>query len=479
MMGSGVMNLRNVAKNTGALTVANLLNRTMAFLVSIPLAVYLGEEMLGLYAQAYAFVNIFSYFNELGLSQLMVQDASRDKSKLPLYFGNALLVKVTAIVVVFLIMLLCMVLMGYSGTLCVMIIILGLGMGFNNFNQTVYNYYQTKEKMSVAAGFQFLESLLIALMTLGVIFVTRQGVVAVTAAHLISFGLLTILLLLALRKQIRPVVDVSRIPQMIAKGIPFGLQRAVNNIFPNVTILLLSLLLVAKADIGIFRAAQNLVVPLVFLPNAFAQSIYPILFRLGANDKIGHQKAMEKVFKILAAVGIPASFFLWMLSSEIIHLLYRGKFEASAAVFAALCWYFAFECLCYPLGDVMMTMNRRWQRTIIQGSGLVLLVALTLWAQARYGLMGSVWAILLVEVFLFLSYYIYIRLKMYPIRIWRQLPSVLAASACMMGTAYLVKSWNPVLVACTAAAVYSVVIFVIDNDMRFLLKRVLKRSSES
>jgi len=474
------VNIRNVVKNTGALTMASVLSKAISFLVNIPLALHLGKEALGLYATAYAFVNIFSYFNEFGLSQLMVQDASRDSSKLPVYFGNALLVKVAAAIGIFLIMMLCMMLMtSFSEIQCVMIVILGIAMGFNNVNQTIYHYYQAKEKMSTAAGFQFLDTLLIATLTLGVIYVTHQGVVAVTVAHLMTYVLLTVLLFLALRKRIRPVVDKSIIPQMIGMGMPFGVQRAVSNIFPNVTILVMAQLLVSEGEIGIFRVAQNLVVPLVFLPNAFSQSIYPILYRLGVGDQTRHQNSMEKVFKILAAVGVPASLFLWMLSSEIIHWVYRGQYDAAAPVFAMLCWYFALECLKSPLGDVMMTSNRRWQRTIIQGIGLVLLVGLTVWAQPRYGLVGCVGAILAVEAFQFIGYYVYIRLKMYSIRIWRQLPPILAASLIMMGTAYLVKSWHPLLVACLSASMYFVMLFAIDKELRLLLMRILRGSPDS
>lgn len=472
------MNIRHVIKNTGALTVSTTLSRAMAFLIGIPLARYMGPESMGLYAAAYAFVNIFSYFNELGLSQLMVREGSRDSAKLPVYFGNALLVKMAAVVIVFMVMLLCLALTGFSRLKCELIIILGLAMAFNNINQTVYNYYQARQNMAAVAGFQFLESLLIAVLTLGVIFVTHQGVLAVTVTHLMTFALVSFLLLLATRKQVKPVADVPGIPRMIGAGLPFGLQRAVSSIIPNASVFVMSLLLVPDADVGLFRMAQSPVVALVFLPNAFINSIYPILFQLGAGDPLRHQTVMEKVFKILAAVGIPGSFLMCMTAPRIIGFLYGDKYAGSAMIFAVLSWHFALECLNYPLGDVLTTKNRQWQRAVLQGIGLALLVALTFWAQPRFGLMGSAWAILAVEAFLFLGYYIFIRLKMYPIRIWRQLPTVMAASLIMIGVAYLTRNWHPLFVV-SAAAAYVFVLFAIDKELRFLLKLVLRRSPKS
>ncbi|MCL1789763.1 MAG: flippase [Peptococcaceae bacterium] len=495
------MDFQVVVKNTGLMTVSTMLNKVMQFVVGILLARYLGLVGFGLYSAAYAFVNIFSYFHELGVSQLMVQDCSRDRTKLSLYFGNALFVKVVAIVVVsvfmFAVLLICWMWLDFDTAQCMMIIILGIAMGFYNVSQTFFSYYQTIEKMSVTAGFQFLQALLIAIMTLGVLFVTHngavlrvskylvsyfsvsasQGATAVTATHLISYVLITVLLLLVLRKQPKPIKDVSKLPKMVGEGLPFGLQRAVSSIIPNATIFVMSILVVSSEEVAIFRAAQILVITLVFLPNTFAYAIYPILFRLGAGEQIRHQTAMEKVFKILAAVGIPVSFFFCVFSTEIIGLIYGAEYSSSAVVFAVLSWYFALECLSYPLGEALMTRNRQWQRTIMQGVCLILLVGLTLWAQPRYGLMGSSWSILLVEGFLFLGYYLYIRVRMYPIRIWRQLPSVLMSSALAIGLAYLIRNWHVVLVACLAAMVYFAVLFAIDKDLRQLLLRILFKGS--
>lgn len=468
------MNIRHIIKNTGALTMSTTLSRAMSFLIGIPLARYMGAESMGLYAKAYAFVNIFSYFNELGLSQLMVREGSRDSRKLPVYYGNALLVKTIAVVIMFFVMLLCMTLTGFSWFQCELIIILGLAMGFNNINQTVYNYYQTKQDMVTVAKYQFLESFLIAALTLVIIFVTHQDIFAVTVTHLISFALISFLLLLSMRKQVRPVVDVPGIPRMIGDGLPFGLQRAVNSILPNVSVFTLSLLLISDAEVGLFRVAQSLVITLVFLPNAFINSIYPILFQLGAGDPLQHQKTMEKVFKILAAVGIPGSFLMCLAAPEIISLLYGEEYAGSAVIFAVLSWHFALECLNYPLGDVLTTKNRQWQRAILQGLSLVFLIVLTIVLQTRYGLIGSAWAIIVVEIFLFLGYYVFIRLKVYPIRIWRQLPGVLLATLVMTAVAYFTLSWH-ILFIIGAAAAYVLVLFLIDKEVRFLFKQILKR----
>ena len=472
------MNIRLIMKNTGALTASTTLSRAIAFFVGILLARYLGPESMGLYAKAYAFVNIFSYFNELGLSQLMVREGSRDSTKLPLYYGNALLVKAVMVVIVFAVMMLCLAQTGFSWLQCELIIILGVGMALNNINQTVYNYYQTKQNMAAAAGYQFLEALFIAVLTLGVIFIGGLGVLAVMAAHLAAFALVFILLQLAMRKQVNPVVDLRKIPRMIGEGLPFGLQRAVNAMIPNASIFVLSLMLVSDAEAGLFRVAQSLVVALIFLPNAFASALYPVLFQLGAGDQNQHQEVMEKVFKILAAVGIPGSFLMWITAPRIIDLLYGAKYADSAAIFAVLSWYFALECLNYPLGDVLTTKNRPWQRAVLQGISLGLLVALTVWAQSRFGLMGSAWAILAVEAFLFWGYYIYIRVRMYPIRIWRQLPGVVLASLAMTGVAWLTLNLHFLIEVSAAAVAYAVVLFVVDKDLRYLLKKALRRSPE-
>lgn len=458
------MDTRLIAKNATALGVAGVLAKAITAVVGIVVTRYLGPGPFGDYSAAYAFVGTFILFTEPGISQLMVQEGSRNERVLPQYFGNTLFFKAITAVFVYILMLIFMFPAGYSTTVKTMIAVLGIAVGFNALNQSAYNYYQTRQQMYLAAGFQFLNTVLIAFLTMMVIMMGR-GVVAITFTHLVSYILISIMLYLALRGKVRPEIKLKRLPDMVLKGLPFGIHRIFYNIYFQLSILLLSLVS-TNVELGIYSAAYKLVLMLIFLPSLLTSAIYPVLYRLGVTDKDRHRNTIEKVFKMLSSVGIPGSVLLFILAGPLTDWLYAGKFNESIPILMIVCWFLALECMSFALGDVLTTTNRQWQRTLIQGSALLILFLFTLILYPRLGIYGAAYALILVEVFVFLGYYILVRRRVYQIRIWRQLPVITAASLVMAGAAFLLRGWHPLLASALAGTLYLAVLVIFDRDFR-------------
>ena len=458
------MDTRLIIKNAAALGISGILAKAVTAVVGIFVTRYLGPGPFGDYSTAYAFVSIFILFSELGISQLMVQESSRDAAVLPRYFGNTLFIKGSISVVCYIFMLIFMFPAGYNSIVRTMIIILGLAVSFNALNQSVYNYYQAVEKMYLSAGFQFLNTALIGVLTLAVM-LSGFGVVEITATHLISYILTSILLCLALRGKIKPEIELRSLPSMVKKGLPFGIHRIFYYIFLQLSIFILSLT-ASNVEVGIFSAAYKLVLMLIFLPSLMTSALYPVLYQMGESDKNSHRNTIEKVFKVLSAVGIAGSVLFFVLAGPLTEWLYAGKFNESIPILMIVSWFLALECMSFSLGDVLTTTNRQWQRALVQGSALALLLILIIALNSFYGIYGAAWALIIAECYIFIGYYFLIRRGVYKIRIWRQLPSIIVASGIMAGTAWFLRSWHPVLCGVVAGVVFSLVIMAIDRDFR-------------
>lgn len=458
------LDTRLIVKNATALGISGVLAKAITAVVGIFVTRYLGPGPFGDYSAAYAFVGTVILFSELGMSQYMVQEGSRNEGVLPKYFGNTLFFKSLMVIVCYIFMLILMYPAGYSTTVKIMIAVLGVAVGFNALNQSVYNYYQARQQMYLAAGFQFLTTVLIGGLTLLVI-LTGMGVVAITATHLITYVLTSILLFLALRNKVKPQIKIREISSMVKGGLPFGTHRIFYYIFLQLSILVLSLT-TTNVELGIYSAAYKLVLMLIFLPSLLTSALYPVLYQLGETDKDKHQYTIEKVFKMLSAVGIAGSVLIFVLAEPLVIWLYAGKFNASIPILMIVSWFLALECMSYSLGDVLTTTNRQWQRTIIQGSGLLILFLLIIILNPYLGIYGAAYALIFVEAFIFLGYYILVRQKVYKVHIWRQLPIILLASLLMAATAWILIGWNPLISATIAGIVYCTVLVAFDKDFR-------------
>lgn len=469
------MDTRLIAKNAAALGVSGLVAKAISAIVGIWVTRYLGPGSFGDYSIAYAYVGSFILFTEMGISQLMVQEGARDEAVLPKYFGNALLFKALIAILVYFLML-AFIPAGYSYSARWMIVILGIAVGFNAINQTVYNYYQATQEMYLAAFYQFLNTLFIGALTVGVIYLSK-GVVTITVTHLISYIAITMLLYLALKGKVKPRIVMAEMRAMVISGLPFGIHRLFYNFYFQISILVLSLIC-TNVEVGVFSAAYKLVLMLIFLPSLMTSAIYPVLYQLGASDQDRHRQTEEKVFKLLSAVGIPCSTLLCVLAAPITIWLYKGAFGQAIPILMIVSWFLAFECMSFTLGDVLTTTDRQWQRAFVQGTALIGLYVLTKLFYAYWGIFGAAYAIMVIEVYIFIGYYILVRFGVYKIHIFRQLPLIIASSAAMGFFAYLLRGFNPLLVCCLAGIVYLGLMGILDQDFRkvgiYLGKRSLK-----
>ncbi len=466
------MDLRLILKNAAALSVASVLSKAISAVVGIIVARYLGPDIFGEYGTALAYVGIFILFADFGLSNYMVQEGSRNESVLPLYLGNTLLFKLISTLTIFVLMLVFMPSV-YNLSIRNMIIVFALAGGLNALDSTVYNYFQAKQQMYLAAMFQFLSTFLIGALTILVVF--KQGdVLLISFAQLVTAIIISLLLYLYLRRHIRLIFKPRRLLGMLKGGLPFGLAVIFLYFYFQIDTFMLSLKL-PSFDVGIFKAAYGLVSVLMFIPGILTSVIYPILFQLGVTSKEQHQGTIEKIFKVLSAVGIAGSLLLFVLADPLITWLYDNRYPESIPIMMLLSWVFALECLSFSLGDVLTTTNRQWTRVWIQGSAAVLKVALNIYAIPRYGIYGASVATLLVEVFIFVMYYVIVRHQVYKVRIWRQLPAILLASAAMGFTAFFLRHLHPLLSGAIAGVLFLIILIGLDKDFRRIGKYILSQ----
>jgi len=473
--------LRLVLKNAAALSVASVLSKAISAVVGISVARYLGPETLGEYRSSLAFVSTFVLFADFGLSNYMVQEGSRDESVLPLYLGNTLLFKGFTLLVIYALMLILMHPAGYNQSIQSMIMVFGLASALNALNSTVYNYFQAKQQMYLAALYQFLSTFLIGALTI-LVLVKKGNVVTITVTQLVTAVLISLLLYAHLRRHIRLEFDLRRLRDMLKRGLPFGIAVIFLYVYFQIDMLMLSLMR-TTTEVGIYSAAYGLIAILLFIPGILTSVLYPILFQLGVESKEKHQGTIEKIFKVLSAVGLPGSVLLFVLADPLLTWLYNNRFPQSIPIMMLLSWFFAFECLSFSLGDVLTTTNRQWTRAKIQGSAALLNIIINLYAIPRYGIYGASVATLITELYVFVMYYGIVRHKVYKIQIWRQLPVIVIASTTMGITAYFLRHLHPLASAGIAGTLYLVILLSLDKDFQriggYILRQVTRRAKAS
>ena len=82
-----------IFKNTAFVTAGNLLLKAISFLFSIFVIRRLGDSRFGQYTTVLAFVGLFQIFAEMGITQFVMREISRDRSSKSKYFWNLIILR--------------------------------------------------------------------------------------------------------------------------------------------------------------------------------------------------------------------------------------------------------------------------------------------------------------------------------------------------------------------------------------------------
>ncbi len=467
------MEARVIFKNTVALSVATVLARAISAVVGIFVTRYLGPAASGEYATASTFVSMVILFTDFGLGQYIVQEGSREPKKLPGYLGNTLVFRALLILVVDVIMWLAAKPLGYDSNVITMVAIFGLANGAGALNNMFYNYFQARQEMYIAAIYQFLSTFLIGLGTI-VVLVLRYGVIQIAWAQAVVIACITLLLYRAVTKATCLRLEPRSLGLMLRGGLPFGIAYLFYYIYFQIDSFMLSLMS-STVEVGTYAAAYRLISVLLFIPGILTSVLYPILYQLGVTNRDTHKQTVEKIFKFLAAIGLPVSLGLFLLADPIINLLYGHRFANAGPALKILAWFFALEAMSFPIGDVLTTTDNQWIRTAIQGSAAVGNVLLNLFLIPRYGIYGASAATLITETYILLAYLFAVRKKVYDVNVVKQLTGVGIAGLILGFILYLLSRYNPILALALGGIAYLLVLDRLDKDIHGVIIYALGR----
>jgi O-antigen/teichoic acid export membrane protein len=226
---------------------------------------------------------------------------------------------------------------------------------------------------------------------------------------------------------------------MFKQALPFGLAAMLFLVYLQIPIIMLSVIK-DKAEVGIFSAAFKLIVALYFIPQIVSSVVYPILFRLGAEDLDTHQRTYSVLFRFLRSLGLPVSLALFLLAEPTIRFLFGAGFEGSIGALRALSWLFALQCMSYPLADALTTADFQGHRTAVHGMAAGLCLIFCSFLVPRYGAFGASLALLLTESTAVCAYQILIRKLLKGSIILAGYPVAFLAALIMGATILLLRS---------------------------------------
>lgn len=472
------MNLiKTVFRNTLALSIANVSSKAITAIVGILLARYLGAERFGEYSVAIAFATVFVALTDLGFGQIIVREGSRNPESISIHVSNAFLVRIVFSFLSFSLMLIIGSRLASYQDIIGLLVILGLYVFLGDFQNTFFRVFQASQEMIYIAAFQLARSILIGV----TIFLLIQLGVSLYA---IAWGLtlvvffVTVSVVIFVLGRYGIVLKTKKLFYMFKQAFPFGLAAMLFLVYLQIPIIVLSMMK-GKAEVGLFSAAFKSIAALYFIPQIISSVVYPILFRLGAEDLETHRKTYVLLFRFLGSFGLPVSLALFLLAEPIVYFLFGAEFEGTISVLKALSWLFALQCMSYPLADALTTADFQGHRTFMHGMAAGLCLTFCSFLIPHYGALGAGLALLFTEFVILCGYQLLIcRLLKGDIILFKNSVTFLATLIMGVTIFLLISILNFFIVLIIGILVYLLALLTMDRQLAEEFGMIVKRLRE-
>ena len=400
----------STAKNTLFMTSASILQKIISFVYFTLIARSIGVEGTGKYFLALSFTTIFVVFVDLGMTNVLVREASRVKDHIQKYLSTVLAVKLVLGVLAYGSVLVVSSILYSDSELRQMIWLSGFTMLFDSFNWTVYGVLRALgdlrfESISITASqllslifggiFLFFHFPLIYLI---LAFTLPSACNAVYATFIVyrRFGCVPI-----------PKFHRETFKILWAITIPFALAAIFARVYGYIDTLFLKQILGSEA-VGYYSTPYKITFAFQFIPLALTAALYPRLSECFLHAKDTFISVLHDSIKYLLVVSMPISIGIAVLARPIILFLFTDTFLPSVLPLQILIVSLVFSFLSFPIGAALNASDRQKTQTTIVGFVMIINILLNLWLIPQIGVSGAAISALVGNFLLTFLGYIYL-----------------------------------------------------------------------
>ena len=396
---------RRITANFFSLITSQIISRAIQLVIFVYLARVLGKSDFGIFSFGLAFAFLFMIIADFGLSTLIIREISRDKKSASKYLSNSIIIKLLLSAIAFVFAYFFLNIAGYSEEIKIIAYIMLSFTLLQSFTELHYAIFRAFERMHYDAFIRILRMLILA----GAIFYlikNSYGLLASSLAFLATeFIVLIIAFFITYTRFIKVnfEFDYGFSKKLLKKSSLFCLSLVFSSLYMYIDVIMLSKMR-STAEVGIYSAASNIVIALIFIPLMYGNAIYPVMSRFYITSKKSLKLVYEKSFKYMLIIGIPIAAGIYILSDRIILLLYGKEYAASAIALSILSGYLFLKFINPVTGFTLMAINKQRSRLFSQGLAALLNIILNLILIPIYGFVGAAIATLMTEIIFFITY---------------------------------------------------------------------------
>jgi O-antigen/teichoic acid export membrane protein len=470
---------KTIARNAVFVTLGSVALKAINFLFSVYIVRRLGDDRFGQYTTVLAFVGLFQIFAELGMSQYVMREIARDRSKAPAYFWNLVTVRLLLAFAGIAIIWLFAALTGYPREIVIAIFIYTISFALAAFQAPLEAVLTAHERLGTVSTMGVLGQ--VTFVVLGGAFMLS----GLSFTWLIVASVLSIIPVIALAawtvrsKHVVSLpfrIDPRTWPGLVKSGLPFGIISLALTITFSLDTVLLSKF-VTNDVVGWYNAAYRLSMALLFFFNGFSVAVVPSLSRTYIEDAEAVERWYYRSVKFILMLSVPIAVGGMLVAFPLIRFLYTDEFLPAASALQIIIWDMPILMFTSFCGNMTTVVGEERSAARIYMLAAVTNIATNLFAIPRYGYLGAAATTVLTDLVAAVLFY---RLLSRKLKLPNLLPiaaRVLAACLVMAGVVVLLRGVNLFVMVAAGAVTYLVLALLLrmlDENEWGLIRRLLR-----
>ena len=393
-----------IKRNAIWLIGGSIINKLIAFVVSIWTARFLGPSNYGLINYAAAYTTMFFSICNLGLGSVIVKDFVDHPEDEGTTMGTTLVLQGVSSLLSIGIIFLIVFFLNYGEPITILVVFLcSLGLFFQMMDSLKY-WFQAKLESKYASIATTLAYLISSLYKIGLL-ITGKNVVWFAIATSIDYLCVAIILYLAYRKLNGPKFRYSKnkAEELLKKSCHFILSGLMVSIYGSTDKLMLNNML-DNASVGYYGTAVSICNFWVFILAGMIDSFTPVIMEKHNENKESYEKMNRKLYAIVFYCSFAVSLFITAFAKFGINLLY-GEVYLPAVLPLQICtWYVAFSYLGVARGAWIVCENAQKNLPLLYFGSALTNVVLNFFFIRAWGVPGAAFASLITQfstVFIF------------------------------------------------------------------------------
>ena len=471
----------SIFKNTLALSIPNVLNPFISFILVLVISRYLGVKGLGEYALVLSYIGIFSTLAALGLEDLVVREVARRPDDAHLFFFNAGIFGSISSLIALAAMDALVAAMGYEKQVVYAAFVCSLSLVATTSISYMEAIFRSVEKAEYVALAYISENLL----RVGVcvwLLLHGYGIVAlfcgILGSRIFGFVVMSSLYIRVLGVP-RGKLNLG-VWRILTKEAPTFTSIAIfSTIHLSIAQILLSKLQ-SVDSVGIFSAADRLLAICKTVPVAFSSALLPFFTR---HFDLGPKELMRLTSDSLRYLFIgvfPVVVGTFVLADSIITQIYGQKFFLAGIVLRFHILSLIPFTTVYVMAQVLIASDNQKVDLKINIVAAVINFVLNLLLIPHFAELGAVFATLITVVIFNQLQNIYIRRNIFRIKFTEIITKVLISSLIMGAFTYELREWNIFLNIAISAMVYASLIVLLHvvsrEEIQFLERLVMRKA---